>query len=127
MTFQRPTSTHEGLYRARDTLKRIEQHNEPVLPEEVFREAGSLSCWFDTEGMARRIHTLLFMLQEQVVELEDVPDTIFSLLLAATEQAAQLADAIFVVDAIECRLKKHELTVAKGTTKRRARRQEAAT
>ncbi len=132
MTFQRPTSTHEGIERARDTLNRIEQHDQPVLPEEVFREAASLSCWFDTEGMARRIHTLLFMLQEQVVELEDVPDTIFSLLLTATEQAAQLADAIFVVDAIEYHLKKHELAkaraeqAAKAATTRRQKAKEAA-
>jgi hypothetical protein len=131
MTFQRPTSTHEGIERARDIIDRIEQHDRPTLPEEVFREMANLSCWFDTEGMARRIHTLTFMLQEQVVELEDVPDPIFSLLLTVTEQAAQLADAIFVVDAIEYRLKKHELAEAraeqakaKGTSKRRQKRRE---
>ncbi len=129
----RPASVHEAMDRARDTLHRIEEHGQPVLPDEVFQEAYRLTCWMDCEGMARRIHTLLSMLEEQVAELDDVPDAIFTLLLAANEHAAQLADSIFAVEAIEYHLKKHELAVAraeqakaKPVTKRRQKRQEVA-
>ncbi len=105
-----------------------------MLPEEVFQEAHLLAGYMDCEGAANRVHTLLSMLEEHVAELDDMPDEIFTILLAANEQAAQLADAIFVVDAIEYRLKKHELAEARAeqakaraATKRRTRAKEAAT
>ena len=130
----RPASVHEAIERARDTLHRIEEHDQPVLPDEVFQEASRITCWMDCEGMARRIHTLLSMLEEHVAELDDVPDEIFTLLLAANEQAAQLADAIFAVEALEWAIKKHEIeqaraeaaAKAKSATKSRKKAREAA-
>ena len=112
MSIQRPTSIQEALSRCQSLHKRLESHSQSILPQDAMREAGLLVNWLDLEGIARRIHTLLCLLEEHLANLENTPDAAFSLLLAASEQSAQLADAIFAVEALEYRLTKHDLAKA---------------